>query len=280
MRYPKILLTGGTGQVGGELRNALIPLGIVCAPNREELDLEDLRALRLMVQNFKPDLIVNPAAYTAVDQAESEPELAQAINVEVPRVLAEEANKLGIPVIHYSTDYVFDGSKCEPYTEEDLTNPINVYGQTKLEGEAAIQDAHDQYLILRTSWVYSPERGKNFYRTMLELFKQREEIQVVDDQFGAPTSTLFLAEKTFNILSQVKSKEEGEKRWGTYHLTQEDNMSWYEFARNILEEAKKQPCDLKIKSVQPISSNQLNLIAKRPRNSQLNCSKIFGNFLL
>ena len=233
MKYPKILLTGGTGQVGYELQAMLKPLGNVWAAGRNEFDLSDPQSLRAKIQAYQPTLIVNPAAYTVVDQAESEPELAHIINVEAPRVMAEEAHKLGIPLIHYSTDYVFDGLKTEPYTEEDEPNPLNVYGKTKLEGERVIQQAHYQYLILRTSWVYSPTRGKNFYRTMLRLFQEKEKIQVVDDQTGAPTSAQFLAEKTAEILSQLKTKEGGEDLWGLYHLTEPEVMGGYEFAKDI-----------------------------------------------
>jgi dTDP-4-dehydrorhamnose reductase len=274
MKYPKILLTGGTGQVGYELQTTLKPLGTVWAPNRQEFDLSDPESLRAKIQAYQPNLIVNPAAYTAVDQAESEPELAQVINVNAPRFMAEEAHKLGIPLIHYSTDYVFDGSKTEPYTEEDEPNPLNVYGKTKLEGERAIQQAHDQYLILRTSWVYSPTRGKNFYRTMLRLFQEKEEIRVVDDQIGAPTSAQFLAEKTAEILSQLKTKKEGEDRWGLYHLTESDVMSWYGFAQKIAQDAVAMGLNLKTKKIWSIPSSEFEMAAKRPCNSQIDCSKI------
>ncbi len=275
MKYPKILLTGGTGQVGYELQTTLKPLGNVWAPNRQEFDLSDPESLRAKIQAYQPNLIVNPAAYTAVDQAESEPELAHATNAEAPRIMAEEAHKLGIPLIHYSTDYVFDGAKTQPYTEEDEPNPLNVYGKTKLEGERAIQQAHDQYLILRTSWVYSPTRGKNFYRTMLRLFQEKEEIRVVDDQIGAPTSAQFLAEKTAEILSQLKPNEEGEDRWGVYHLTEPEVMSWYGFAHKIAQDAVEMGLNLKTKKIWPIPSSEFEMAAKRPCNSQIDCSNIF-----
>jgi dTDP-4-dehydrorhamnose reductase len=279
MKYPKILLTGGTGQVGYELQTTLKPLGIVWAPGRDEFDLANPESLRAKIQDFQPDLIVNPAAYTAVDQAELESDLARTINAEASRVLAEEAHKLDIPLIHYSTDYVFDGTKTKPYTEDDVPNPLNVYGQTKLEGEGAIQATHDQYLILRTSWVYSPTRGKNFYRTMLRLFQEKEEIRVVDDQIGAPTSVQFLAEKTAGILSQLKTKEAGEDRWGLYHFTQDEVMSWYGFAQKIL--AQESPTrELKIKMMSPIQTHEYPTPAKRPMNSVLKLGKIKGVFSL
>jgi len=272
MKYPKTLLTGGTGQVGHELQATFKPLGHVWAPSRQEFDLEDPESLRAKIQAYQPDLIVNLAAYTVVDRAESEPELAHMINAEAPRIMAEEAHKLGIPMVHYSTDYVFDGSKTEPYTEEDEPNPLNVYGKTKLEGERAIQQAHDQYLILRTSWGYNPSRGKNFYRTMLRLFQEKEEIRVIDDQVGAPTSAEFLAEKTVQILSCIKTKVQGEDRWGIYHLTEDEVMSWFEFANSILE--KEHSSNFKIKTITAIRASNYQANAKRPMNSVLNTQKI------
>ena len=276
MKYPKILLTGGTGQVGYELQATLKPLGSVWAPGRNEFDLSDPESLRAKIQAYQPNLIVNPAAYTAVDQAESEPELAHIINAEAPRVMAEEANKLGVPLIHYSTDYVFDGEKTELYTEEDEPNPLNVYGKTKLEGERAIQHAHDQYLILRTSWVYSPTRGKNFYRTMLRLFQEKEEIRVVDDQIGAPTSAQFLAEKTTEILSQLKTKEEGEDLWGLYHLTEPEVMSRYGFAKDIYAKYKTNNPKIEVHVVAIKGIEYGGLM--RPQNSVLSLEKIKRNF--
>jgi len=278
MKYPKILLTGGTGQVGYELQNTLKTLGEIWAPTRQEFDLANPESLRTKIQAYQPDLIINPAAYTAVDQAESEPELAYTINAEAPRVLAEEAHKLNIPLIHYSTDYVFDGTKTEPYAEEDEPNPLNVYGKTKIEGERAIQAVHDQYLILRTSWVYSPTRGKNFYRTMLRLLQEKEEIRVVDDQIGAPTSARFLAEKTAEILSQLKSKEQGEDRWGLYHLTESETMSWYGFAQEIFENENNSP--YKTQKIVSISSAEYKTQARRPKNSYLDLQKIKAQFQL
>lgn len=280
MKYPKILLTGGTGQIGYELRRTMTSLGNVWAPGRDEFDLADPESLRVKIQDYQPNLIVNPAAYTLVDQAESEPKFVRVINEEAPRVMAEESYKLNIPLIHYSTDYVFDGAKTGPYTEDDVPNPLNVYGKTKLGGEHAIQAAHDQYLILRTSWVYSPTRGKNFYRTMLRFFQEKDEIRVVDDQIGAPTSAQFIAEKTAKILSQLKTKQEDEDRWGLYHLTENQTTSWYGFAQMILEQSKKGSSDLKVKLIQPVSSNEFKTAAKRPINSQLSCSKTSQAFKL
>lgn len=278
MKYPKILLTGGAGQVGYELQRTLKCLGEIWVPGREQFDLANPESLRAKIQAYQPDLIVNPAAYTAVDQAESEPDLARTINTEAPRVLAEEAHKLNIPMVHYSTDYVFDGTKTGPYTEDDMPNPLNVYGKTKLEGERAVQAAHDQYLTLRTSWVYSPTRGKNFYRTMLRLFREKEEIRVVDDQIGAPTSAQFLAEKTAEILRQLKTKEAGESRWGLYHLTESETVSWHGFAQKILaHESSEHPLKIKILTCY---AHEYPMRAKRPINSVLQIEKIKEFFLL
>lgn len=278
MKYPKILLTGVTGQVGHELRHALKRLGSVWAPRRNAFDLENPEALRAKIKAFQPDLIVNAGAYTAVEQAELEINLAQVVNAHAPRILAEEARKLCVPLIHYSTDYVFDGTKTEPYNEEDAANPLNIYGKTKLEGERAIQSVHDQYLILRTSWVYSRVRGENFYRTMLKLFKEKDIIYVVTDQIGAPTSVQFLAEKTAQILSQLETKEQGEDRWGVYHLTGPDMLSRYEFAHKILGEVKDSLQELKVTAIQPISSNEFKSAIKRPTDGRLCCMKISRAF--
>jgi dTDP-4-dehydrorhamnose reductase len=271
MKYPKILLTGGTGQVGYELQTTLKPLGEIWAPGRDEFDLVNPDSLRRKIQAYQPDLIVNPAAYTAVDQAESEPDLARAINAEAPRVMAEEAHKLNIPLIHYSTDYVFDGTKTEPYTEDDVPNPLNVYGQTKLEGERAIQAAHDQYLIFRTSWVYSTTRGKNFYRTMLKLFQEKEEIRVVDDQIGAPTSAQFLAEKTVEIIGEFWGGSCIPKACKICHLTPSGKTSWYEFAGEIHRwklDAKAGDAFV-LRRIIPIPTSEYKTSAARPKMSLL-----------
>ena len=184
----KILLTGKNGQVGWELQRTLAPLGEVVAVDRQALDLANPDAIRALIREVKPALIVNPAAYTAVDKAESEPELAMAVNGIAPGIMAEEAKRLGAAMIHYSTDYVFDGTQTSPYTEKDRPNPGNVYGKTKLAGEQAIQAVGVPHLILRTSWVYG-SRGRNFLLTILRLAQERDELKIVDDQIGAPTSS-------------------------------------------------------------------------------------------
>jgi len=279
-KYAKILLTGGTGQVGRELQSTLRSLGDVWAPSRDEFDLAKTQSLRDKVQCFRPDLIINSAASTDVDKIESEPTLAHIVNGEAPKVLAEEAYNLNIPLIHYSTDYVFDGAKSEPYTEDDIPNPINVYGNTKLAGERALQETCDQYLILRTSWVFS-RRGRNFLTTMLRLFQEREEISVVEDQLGAPTSASFLAEATAQILGDLRTRDESEDRWGLYHLTPRGQTSWYGFAQEILKKEieRKQLCNqLMIKEIHPIPTSAYPTPAGRPKNSSLDTSKLVKEF--
>jgi len=275
-KYTKILLTGGTGQVGRELQSTLRSLGNLWAPSRDEFDLAKPQSLRDKVQSYRPDLIINSAAFTDVDKIESEPALAQAVNAEALEVLAEEAHKLNIPLIHYSTDYVFDGAKAEPYTEEDIPNPINVYGNTKLAGERALQANHDRYLILRTSWVFS-NKGRNFLTTMLRLFQEREEISVVEDQLGAPTSALFLAEATAQILGHLRTKDESENRWGLYHLTPSGRTSWHGFAQEILKRAIDHK-QLMIKEIHPIPTSAYPTPARRPKNSSLDTSKLVREF--
>jgi len=276
-KYPKILLTGGSGQLGLELQSILQPLGEVWSPSRKTFNLENPESLKQKVRDYQPDLIVNAAAYTEVDKAEVDSTLAYSVNVGSPRVLAEEASNLGVPLIHYSTDYVFDGEQRVPYTEDDEPYPINIYGKTKLEGEYAIQESHNQYLILRTSWLYSPTHGKNFYTTMLRLFKEKETVHVVNNQIGNPTSVEFLAEATVEILSQLSKKEDEENRWGVYHLACEEQMSWYDFARKIYKKEKKVNI-FKIKKILPISDKEYLTKAVRPNYSVLNCDYIQQKF--
>ncbi|MBU0592644.1 MAG: dTDP-4-dehydrorhamnose reductase [Gammaproteobacteria bacterium] len=235
----KILLTGKNGQVGWELQRTLAPLGDVVAVDRQALDLTSPDAIRALIREVKPNLIVNPAAYTAVDQAESEPEVAMAVNGTAPAIMAEEAKKLGAAMVHYSTDYVFDGSKATPYNELDATSPINVYGRTKLAGEQAVQATGIPHLILRTSWVYG-NRGKNFLLTILRLAGERDELKIVDDQIGAPTSSRMIAEITGQILAQCfspipHSPSLIDQYSGLYHLTAAGQTSWHGFSAAILE---------------------------------------------
>lgn len=276
----KILLLGKNGQVGWELHRTLAPLGEVIATDRQTLDITDFHRVRETIQTIKPQVIVNATAYTAVDRAEDEPDLAMLINGTAPGVLAEEAKKCGALFVHYSTDYVFDGTKKEPYTEEDTPNPLNVYGRTKLKGEEAIQSVDGNYLIFRTSWVYG-ERGHNFYLTIRRLAKEKEEISVVDDQIGAPTWCRAIAENTAFILAQGVNREEGysayyEKRKGLYHMTASGQTSWYEFAKRIVETVPSE--ERKLKQILPIKTKDYAYKAQRPLNSVMENKKLIEIF--
>jgi len=268
----RILLTGSAGQVGWELQRALTLFGEIIAPNRDQFNLAAPETLREKIQQWKPDLIINPAAYTAVDQAEDEPALAFTINATAPRAIAEEAAKLKIPLLHYSTDYVFDGKKSAPYTEEDGPNPLNVYGESKLQGEQAIQEILEQHIIIRSSWIYSHRRD-NFLNTMLRLFQQKREIKVVDDQIGAPTSARVVAEVT-SILLRESLQNSNNLTSKVYHLTTAGKTTWYGFAKEILSRA-----DVKSKiSILPISSTEYKVKALRPSMSLLNNRKLTTDY--
>ena len=259
----RILLTGAIGQVGWELRKTLAPLGEVAAFGRAELDLRDADRLREAVRAANPDVIVNAAAYTAVDKAESERDAAFAVNAAAPGILAEEAKRNGALLVHYSTDYVFDGAKAAPYVEDDATNPLNVYGASKLAGERAVAASGCRHLILRTSWVYGP-RGSNFMLTMLRLAKERPELRVVDDQLGAPTSSLAIARATVQVLRPGAH--------GLYHLAAAGQTTWCGFARAILARAGSAT------PVTPIRTEDYPTPARRPRNSRLDCSRLRADF--
>jgi dTDP-4-dehydrorhamnose reductase len=271
----KILVTGRGGQVGYELMRSLQPLGEVIGLARDRMDLADLDQVRDVIRRLQPGLIVNPAAYTAVDKAETEPELAMRINGLAPGVMAEEAAKLGAAVVHYSTDYVFDGSKPEPYTEADLPCPLNVYGRTKLAGEQAIAAAGVPHLIFRTSWVYGM-RGKNFLLTMMRLAAEREELRIVADQHGAPTWCRTLADTTAAILAQARGAGDSGAWWrensGLYHLTSQGATTWHGFADALLDQAAKKP------ALVPISSSEYPAPAARPGNSRLSCEALMARF--
>lgn len=266
----KILLTGKNGQVGWELQRALAPLGEVVAVDRRILDLASADSIRAVIREVKPQLIVNPAAYTAVDQAENESALAQAVNAVAPGVMAEEAKRLGAALVHYSTDYVFDGSKTAPYTEDDAPNPLNAYGRTKLAGEQAIQAVGGQHLILRTSWVYGL-RGRNFLKTILRLAKEREELKIVDDQLGAPTWSRLLAEATAQILARQDADMPGSG--GLYHLAAGGVTSWYGFARAILDEQGRLAGGA-VSRLTPIPTADYPLPAMRPAYSVMSSDKL------
>ena len=284
----RILLTGKNGQVGFELQQRLARLGRVTALGRDELNLADPDAIRRAVRKAQPSLIVNAAAYTAVDQAESEPELAQAVNGVAPGILAEEAKREGAALIHYSTDYVFDGTKSAPYTEDDEPRPISAYGRSKLAGERAIQAVDVPHLILRTSWVYGM-RGKNFLLTILRLAHEREELSIVDDQIGAPTWCRAIAAATGGILENLAYGQSafadacGAKR-GIYNLTALGQTSWHGFAAAIIayvasEQAGDSAIALKRTPVlKAITTEQYPTPAQRPRNSVLSGAKLQSTF--
>jgi len=267
----KILLTARNGQVGWELQRTLAPLGEVVALDRTALDLAAPDAIRTVIREVKPQLIVNAAAYTAVDRAETEPDLAHAVNATAPGIMAEEAKRLGAALIHYSTDYVFDGAKDGAYVEEYPTNPLNVYGKTKLAGEQAIRASGAAHLILRTSWVYGA-RGKNFLLTMLRLAKEREELKIVADQIGAPTWSRHIAETTAQILAQRIGQ------WpeldGLYHFTAGGATSWHGFASAIVELSGIAPSPRLI----PIPTTEYPLPATRPKNSLLANTSLAATF--
>lgn len=273
----RILLFGKNGQVGWELQRALAPMGEVLAVDRPEVDFMHLKGLRTFTLETKPDLIVNAAAYTAVDKAESEPGIAMRVNGEAPGVLAEVAKKMDIGLVHYSTDYVFDGTKGEPYTEEDEPNPINVYGETKLAGDRAIQGSGCSHLILRTSWVYGT-RGKNFFLTILRLAKEGKEIRVVDDQVGSPTWCRSIAGATASVLRRLGA-EEPDRAWedegGLYNCSAGGEASWFEFARAILEgEQSRRGAQWAPPDLEPIGTKTYEAKAPRPRYSVLDGLKI------
>jgi dTDP-4-dehydrorhamnose reductase len=272
----RILVTGGAGQVGWELRRTLAAFGDVVAPARDALDIASADSILSCLRAVNPDLIVNAAAYTAVDKAESEPDLAMKINGDAPRIFAEEAARRKIALIHFSTDYVFDGRKVEPYRENDATAPANVYGRSKLAGEQGVAGAGDAHLIFRTSWIYAP-RGRNFLLTMLKLGKERKELKVVDDQIGAPTSARLVAQATANVVCQSLSGgtldiERFREAGGLYHLTAAGRASWYEFAQAIL---AGRPDSAR---VLPIPATAYPTPARRPQNSVLDNDKLARQF--
>lgn len=271
----KILITGKSGQVGYELERSLQGVGEIIALDRKGMDLANLDQVRTVIRNIKPDLIVNAAAYTAVDKAENDEKMAMQINGTAPGVIAEEAAKIGASIIHYSTDYVFDGTKPTPYVETDKPHPVNVYGKTKLAGEQAIQAANVPYIILRTSWVYGV-RGNNFLKTIVRLSKERDELRIVADQFGAPTWCRTIADTTANVILKTicknKTPDFGELA-GIYHLTSQGDATWFEFAKEILNEmVERRP------NIVPISSLEYPVPAKRPPNSRLDCQLMQDTF--
>ena len=269
-----ILLTGKNGQVGWELQRTLQPVGKVTACDHAVLDLVDAAAVRRKLDEVRPDVIVNAAAYTAVDKAEGEPQVADAVNAAAPALLAQEAALRGALLIHYSTDYVFDGAKAAPYIESDPTAPLGAYGRSKLAGEEAIRAAGCDHLVFRTSWVYS-SRGSNFLRTILRLAAEREELRVVVDQVGAPTWSRLIAEATAHALRQAMQERSGGKfESGVFHLAAAGETSWHGFAAAIVANRR----GLRVKTVTPITTAEYPLPAPRPANSRLDTCALHARF--
>jgi dTDP-4-dehydrorhamnose reductase len=262
----RILLTGADGQLGHELQQTLAPWGEVIALTRQELDLSQGEQIRQLVRQIRPSMIVNSAAYTAVDKAESEVELAQAVNGMAPKIMAEEAEKIGALLLQVSTDYVFDGQKNTPYLETDPTHPLSSYGKSKLAGEIGIQQVTDNYLILRTAWVYGVYGKGNFVKTMLRLGQDREELRVVADQVGSPSWAKDIADAIAQLLQSETT--------GIYHFTNSGVVSWYDFAIAIFEEARALGFPLKVQRVIPITTADYPTPAIRPAYSVLSCKKI------
>jgi dTDP-4-dehydrorhamnose reductase len=276
----KILLLGKGGQVGWELQRSLAPLGELVALDFDSTDhcgdFTNLAGLAQTVRDARPNVIVNAAAHTAVDKAESEPALARTINALAPSVLAQEAAQLGALLVHYSTDYVFDGSGTHPWTEMDAPAPLSVYGQTKLEGEQLIQAACPGHLIFRTSWVYAA-RGGNFAKTMLRLAQERERLTVIDDQIGAPTGADLLADITAHA---IRSTLQHPTQAGLYHLVASGQTSWFEYAKYVLAQANTAQTAIKliVNEVAPVPTSAFPTPAKRPHNSRLDTSKLETTF--
>ena len=290
---PRILLIGRNGQVGTDLASLLPRLGELASLNRQELDLTKPDDIRRSIREVRPQWIINAAAYTAVDQAERDEATARAVNEEAPAVIAEEAKKMGAAMVHYSTDYVFDGSKKSPYEETDTPNPINVYGKTKFGGELAIQASGALHLIFRTEWVYAT-RGRNFLLTILRLATQKQELRIVADQIGSPTTSREIAAATVRIISQLIDKQKGVRSLatigGTYNMTAEGQTSWYEFAKAILEEASATAQSIPwvrtatkgmpflSERVLPITTAEYPTTARRPAYSVLSTRRLHDRF--
>jgi dTDP-4-dehydrorhamnose reductase len=281
----RILLTGSTGQVGGDLLRRL-PAGSLIAPGRSDLDLRDPESIKTLIRKVKPDWIINPAAYTAVDKAEGEPELAYAINADAPRAMGEAAAELGIPVIHFSTDYVFDGSGTRPWVEDDLTGPLGVYGASKLAGERALAQSGAVHLIFRTSWVYS-SRGKNFLRTILHLAQERPELCIVNDQHGTPTWSRDLAELVVHVMKKIVERgtlngvsveDTVRAVQGVYHSSDSGETTWFGFATEFLRLTAAARPAMRLARLVPIESSEYPTPAKRPSNSRLDCSRLRAVF--
>ncbi len=282
MQNRKILLIGKNGQVGWELCRTLAPLGVMAMADQPVLDLAKPDQIRSIIDDYRPDLIVNAAAYTAVDKAEEDYEKAMAINGTAPGIIAEEARRIGAGVVHYSTDYVFDGRQERPYTEADAPAPLNNYGRTKLAGDEAVRAAGCPYLIFRTSWVYG-NRGNNFLRTIFRLLAERDEIGIVDDQIGSPTWSRIIAEVTAQVLSRLAT-EAGFERLGDcsglYNLTAHGQTSWYGFACEIARLAGERHLLPRMGRIKPIPSSAYPTPAQRPHSGVLDNGLLARTFHL
>jgi dTDP-4-dehydrorhamnose reductase len=275
----KFLLLGRNGQVGFELRRALAPLGEVAAFDFPACDLTVPDSIRGIINAVKPQVIINAAAYTAVDKAETEPQLAKAINSIAPGIIGAEAKKIGARVVHYSTDYVYDGSKTTPYVETDTTNPLGVYGLTKRDGDVALAESGAEHFVFRTSWVFGAH-GANFVKTVLRLGAERDKLNVVSDQIGAPTSAALLADATALVLAQLRWRNPADVPSGVYHLSASGDTSWHGFAHAILRGAVSRRLTLKLKpeAVRAIPTSEYPLPAKRPMNSRLDTTHFRETF--
>jgi dTDP-4-dehydrorhamnose reductase len=278
----RILITGSSGQVGEALTRTLAPLGQIFAPGRSELDLSDSNSIRKVMREFQPRWVVNAAAHTAVDKAESEPELAFAINATAPEVFAEEAKRIGSVLIHFSTDYVFDGSKSTPYVESDPTNPLGVYGSSKLAGERALAASEIPHFIFRTSWVYGAT-GKNFLLTILRLARERDHLRIVGDQHGAPTWSFDLARMTAHVITHTEKVATQSNSSltevtlpisGIYHASGSGETTWCGFAGQAIAELQAREPEIRLATVEAIPTSEYPTPAKRPLNSRLDCTKL------
>lgn len=270
----KILVTGKNGQVGHELMHTLAPLGQVVGVDLKECDLAQSAAIDALLERVRPDIIVNPAAYTEVDKAESQPTIAHAVNAQAPKLLARYAARHNIPIVHFSTDYVFDGQKDGAYDEDDEVNPTSVYGKTKWLGENAVRKLAAKHIIIRTSWVFG-SHGVNFLKTMLKLAAERDKLSVVSDQYGAPTSAKVLAEAVAQIITEL-GEPGSYRKYGTYNVAARGETSWHGYARLVVEKAIKLGLPIKInpKEIKPILSKDYPMPAPRPANSRLDTNKV------